>query len=553
MGTTRGPAECRNEVHPVTQPINQQTQQLRYAMNKLPFIVTAVTVLWATGCQQTRMQVPQSRSTAAAVPETKAPAPAPAPGYGPTYATFEEGGVLWKRGSMAFPTGLRESSGLLVEKTLPAEVLVGQKFDYAYKLSNLTDYPIHMVTLADRVSANFTSAEVDPKPSDTRDGVATWQLGTLGPKETKTIRVKGSSAEEGTVTTCGWATYSPLLCEDVRVVKAALQLTKNAPAEVILCDPIPMTLTVKNAGSSGLTGVKVSDALPQGLTSDGKSALSWDIGNLAPGESKEIKFNSAASATGKYVNAAKATSAQGVQAEASSTTVVREPALAITCTAPEQRYMGRPFEVCFSVVNKGDAVAAASVLEVPIPAGATFKSATAGGQATASAVVWNLGALAPNAPKEVCATFVSAEAGAFKFVGAVKGVCAKPATTTCQTLVVGVSALLLEKADDPDPIAVGETTTYTVKVTNQGTADDTNIRMVVEFPAEIAPVSASNGGVVEGRRVTFPAFPRLTPKQAFTYTIKAKGEKVGDARVRFVRTSDGIPAPTSAEESTRVY
>ena len=86
---------------------------------------------------------------------------------------------------MAFPTGLRESSGLLIEKTVPAEVMVGQKFDYVYKVSNLTDYPIHMVTLSDRVSPNFTPADADPKPADTRDGVATWQVGTLGPKRAR--------------------------------------------------------------------------------------------------------------------------------------------------------------------------------------------------------------------------------------------------------------------------------------------------------------------------------------------------------------------------------
>ncbi|HEY5913877.1 MAG TPA: hypothetical protein VJA21_25085 [Verrucomicrobiae bacterium] len=454
---------------------------------------------------------------------------------------------------MAFPTGLRESSGLLIEKTVPAEVMVGQKFDYVYKVSNLTDYPIHMVTLSDRVSPNFTPADADPKPADTRDGVATWQVGTLGPKESKTIHIKGSSAEEGSISTCGWATYSPLLCEDIKVVKANLQLVKTAPAEVIICDPIPMTLVVKNTGSSALTSVKVQDSLPQGLTSDGKTGLSFDAGNLAPGESKEFKFNANASAKGKFVNQAKATSAQGVQAEATSTTVVHEPVLAITCTAPDQRYMGRPFDVCFTVVNKGDAPAAGTLLDVPLPAGLTFKSATAGGRSADGKVTWDLGAVAPNVPKEVCATVVSATGGTFRFNGTTRGTCAKPVSTTCQTVVVGVSALLLEKADDPDPISVGETTTYTVKVTNQGTADDTNIKMVVEFPAEISPVSASNGGVVEGKRVTFPAFPRLTPKQAFTYTIQAKGEKVGDARVRFIRTSDGIPAPTTAEESTRVY
>ena len=103
------------------------------------------------------------------------------------------------------------------------------------------------------------------------------------------------------------------------------------------------------------------------------------------------------------------------------------------------------------------------------------------------------------------------------------------------------------------PFRVGETTTYKVRVTNQGTADDTNIKMIVQFTAEIDPVSASNGGVVNGKTVTFPPYPRLGAKQAFEYTIVGKGAKVGDARTKFIRTSDSIPAPTTSEESTRVY
>ncbi len=454
---------------------------------------------------------------------------------------------------MGFPTGLRESSGLLVEKTVPAEVLAGQKFDYAYKVSNLTDYPIHMVTLADRVSPNFTPADADPKPSDSRDGVATWQLGTLGPKETKTVHVKGSSAEEGTVTTCGWATYSPLLCEDIKVVKANMKLVKQAPAEVIICDPIPMTLTVKNTGSSGLVGVKVSDTLPDGLTSDGKSSLAFDAGNLAPGDSRDFKFNAMASKTGEFVNKATAASAQGVTAEASSTTVVREPVLTVACTAPEQRYMGRPFDVTFTVVSKGDTAAAGTVLEVPIPSGLTFNSATGGGQAAGNKVSWDMGSLAANASQNVSATFVGATAGTFQFSPSAKGTCAKLVSSSCQTRLVGVAAILLEKADDPDPVGVGETTTYTVKITNQGSADDNNVKMVVTIAPELVPVSATGDGAISGQVVTFPPVARLAPKEAVTYKIVAKGVKAGDGRTRFVLDSDMLQGAVTAEESTHVY
>lgn len=526
-------------------------------MKQKPTLVLtcALAGLFLAGCaQQQRRAYEPGPAMTTTPPQESAPTPAPTPppGYGPSYSRFQENGANWVRGSMAFPTGIRESSGLLIEKTVPAEVLVGQKFDYVYKVSNLTDYPLHMVTLVDRVTPNFTTAEASPKP-EMSDGLATWKIGTLGPKESKTIHVKGSSAEEGSVTTCGWATYSPLLCEDVRVVKAAIALTKTAPAEVLICDPIPMTLVVKNTGSSALSAVKVTDTLPEGLASDGKTSLTFDAGDLAPGQSKEFKFNATAARTGKFMNTAKVTSAQGISADASAATTVHQPVLAITCKAPEEQFIGRTYEVCYTVVNTGDAPSAGSTLQVEVPSGAAFKSATAGGRMSDGRVVWDLGTLPPNSPKDVCVTFSSDAAGTFQFRGTTKGACAKEVATACQTRVVGVSGLLLEKADNPDPVPVGGTTTYTVRVTNQGTADDTNVKMVVEFPAEISPVSASNGGVVEGKRVTFPPYPRLTPKANFSYTIQARGEKAGDARVTFIRTSDGIPAPTSAEESTRVY
>ncbi len=521
----------------------------RKELVRISFAAAAVML---AGCAQQQQRGTYHAVPAMAVVPQPQPPP-PSPGYGPSYETFEENGVHWIRGSMAFPTGLRESSGVLVEKVVPAEVLAGQPFDYSYKVSNLTDYPIHMVTLADRVSPNFTAAEIDPKPSAVRDGVATWQLETLGPKETKTIRVRGTSAEEGAVNTCGWVSYSPLLCEDVRVVKAALQLLKTAPQEAIICDPIPMTLTVKNTGSSALTGVKVTDALPEGLVSDGKSTLDFEVGNLAPGESRDIKFDAAAAKTGEFVTKAQATSAQGVQGEASTKTIVHEPVLTVACTAPPQQYMGRSFEVLFTVGNKGDAEAAGTILEVPIPGGLSVKAASNGGQATENKISWDLGSVAVNAPQQVSATFVGATAGNFQFSPTAKGTCAKPVESSCQTLLMGVAGILLEKADDPDPVEVGETTTYTVKVTNQGNADDHNVQVVVIVAPELTPVSATEGAIIDGQRVTFPVVPRLGGKEAVTHRILVKGAKAGDGRTRFELNSELLKTPLIAEESTHVY
>jgi uncharacterized repeat protein (TIGR01451 family) len=435
-------------------------------------------------------------------------------------------------------------------KTMPPEVSLGGEF--LAELHLTAQACAANVVVHDTVPANASYVRSEPAAT-VRGNQLTWRVGVLEAGESRDIKLWLKADQEGMIVNCASVSADPRTCAATRVVHPAIELTKTEPGEVVICDPIPMTLTVKNSGSSGLAGVKVTDALPEGLSSDGKSSLAFDAGNLAPGESKEFKFNAMASKTGEFVNKATASSAQGVSAEASATTVVHEPVLTVACTAPEQRFMGRPFDVTFTVANKGDTAAAGTVLELPVPEGLTVKAASNGGQTAGGKLSWDLGSLAASASANVSATFEGATAGNFQFSPAAKGSCAKQVSSSCQTVLVGVPAILLEKSDDPDPVGVGETTTYTVKITNQGTADDNNVRVVVTVGAELVPVSADSDGSISGQTVTFPAVPRLAPKAAVTYKVVAKGVKAGDARTHFDLTSDMLTTPVTAEESTHVY
>ena len=495
----------------------------------------ALAGLLLAGCAQQQQRGKYRPATAATTAPEVQPAPAPAPVPAPPPKT-----------TCSDPTwGLIKMS-----KTMPAEASLGGEFMAQLHLT--AQACAANVVVRDTVPANASYVRSEP-PATVNGSQLTWQVGDLESGDSRDIKLWLKAEQEGTILNCASVSADPRTCASTHVVHPAIQLTKKAPAEVVICDPIPMTLTVKNTGSSGLTAVKVDDPLPGGLSSDGKTSLGFDAGNLAPGESKEFKFDATAAKTGEFVNKAQATSAQGVKAEASSTTVVREPVLTVACTAPEQRYMGRPFDVTFTVGNKGDTAAAGTVLEVPVPEGLTVKSASNGGQTAGNKVSWDLGSLAASASQNVSATFVAPKAGSFQFSPSAKGSCAKLVSSACQTRVVGVAAILLEKADDPDPVGVGETTTYTVKITNQGSADDNNVKMVVTIAAELTPVSATGNGAISGQTVTFPAVARLAPKEAVTYSIVAKGVKAGDGRTRFELNSDMLTAPVIAEESTHVY
>ena len=227
--------------------------------------------------------------------------------------------------------------------------------------------------------------------------------------------------------------------------------------------------------------------------------------------------------------------------------------LLLDCQVTNQSLVGQRILTCVTLRNAGNVTQPQALVVLPLPAGTTLLEMSAGGQVTRESVSWPVASLAVGQGRQFCAIFKSSAPGVLTFQPYASAAQVPAVQSSCETTVVGVSGLLLETADDPDPVPIDGTTTYTVKVTNQGTASDRGVKIVVTFPEHLDPVQASHGGEVSGKVVKFPAVEQLAPKQAFAYTITARGVKAGDARVTFVRTSDEIPAPTMSEESTRVY
>ena len=494
----------------------------------------------------------QSKSTTTAAPTATSAKPAPAPaGY--------------RTAAAAFPTGNKETSALWVEKTVPAEVLVGQPFDVVYKVSNLTDLTLQDVTLTANAGSNFTPEQATPEPDKVDGNEGTWVIGDLPARGTKEIRIRGAAAAEGFVTGCGSVTFRPVLCETVKVVKPAIELVKTMPAQVIQCDPIAVKLVVRNNGSSALTGVRVADSLPAGLLTDGgQSSVAFDAGTLAPGESKEFAFNATATKTGVFKNPAKATSAQGVEAAAEASVKVVKPVLTLACETPVQKeilgvkyteFIGRPFTVCWEIKNTGDAPSAGTILYWPLSNDLTLRSTTDGGALKDGNVVWDLGTLAPGASKKVCATVsgnVSIED--FRLTAKVTGACAEPAVSACNVFIMGVNAILVEVVDDPDPIQVGEQTTYTVRVTNQGGGIDLRDLVIkAKFPEGMDPGVASNGGQISGKSVVWPTVAALPVKQSVSYTVTGKAVKAGDNRLEVEVMTRARQSPITETESTTAY
>lgn len=474
--------------------------------------------------------------------------------------------VLSKPAAAATPSSASTAATVAVEKIMPAEVLVGKPFEFIIKVSNQGATDLQEVILVDRTEGGARIEDASPKADQVNGPESTWRFDSLPARQSREVRVRAIATGETPITGCATATFRPAACATTRVVRPELQLTKSMPGEALLCDPIPVTLVVRNTGSSALNGVRITDRLPDGLgTESGESTRTFDVGRLTPGQSREFTFNTKAARTGRFVNPATVTSDEGAQATAEAAVNVLQPVLAIACQTPALRtlpgvqegfaqFIGRPFEVCWEIRNTGNAPSANASLQVNVPSGVDVRSAGDGGSASGNRISWNLGTLAPGAARKVCATLVAANAGSYSFEASASGACAAPANTRCTVPIQGVNAILVELVDDPDPIQVGERTTYTIRITNQGGGLDLlDVAVQAVFPEGLDPDSASNAGQLHGKTVTWAPVPALPLRQSITYTVRGVARAAGDQRVEVQVTTRARQTPITEFESTTVY
>ncbi len=450
-----------------------------------------------------------------------------------------------------------QSPRLNVEKIAPEELLVGKPAVIYIRVTNSGDMPAYQVEIRDTVPRGTKLLATRPQASVMPDGRLVWRVGTLPPGQEMSIEMEILPLQEGEVGSVAEVVFGTAAGARSRVTKPELELRVLAPETVLIGSPANLTLRISNPGSGPAAQVVVEAYLPQGLSHPAGSAIMYEVGPLAPGESRELSLALQTQAPGKHLCRLVAHGEPNLRVATEVPLEVTSPLLELHLSGSRRRFLDRQAVFELAVTNRGSAPARDVRLAVTLPPGVDFVSANNEGifDGPTRRVRWQLEELPVGETGTVRFVLLPRQVGKFQLEAVAEAERCTPAQDSLGIDVEGIAALQFQVQDLTDPVALGAETVYEIRVGNQGSKEAKGVRVTVTTPPGLR-ITQAEGPVryyTEAGRIIFDPIPDLPPKSEITFRVTAQAVRPGDQRIRVEVTSDELRTPIVKEESTNVF
>lgn len=418
---------------------------------------------------------------------------------------------------------------------------------------------------------------VSATPKATVDGREfLWSLPALPGGKQHTMQVIYKPTQTGNFNLAANARTSDNLKAEnsftVQAIEARLQISLSGPNTALVGESLPYQIVVKNAGSGAAQNVRVTAQFDAGLEVGGQPGpLNTTIDKLESGQEKTIPLALSPKQAGKSAVKAIVVADGNMQAETPASGIdVKKPEVKVEVYGPSRGYLNQEITWTVRVFNPSDVSIGNLVVRAALPPDFTFRSATNEGRLVSGAVEWNLGTAVGKQWADLQVTGVATRLGKSVLTAQVAGApidqrngefktvsMAKPFTSEKvegAIEILGVPALQLEVFDSADPVQVGQTVTYTVRIKNTGTLPANQIELTAELPPQMKALRAfgATNGKIDGQRIVFPPLETLRPNLLNVFTIEAQATSEGDGRFRAEVKSLSLGSPLRAEEATRI-
>ncbi|MGE3437347.1 MAG: CARDB domain-containing protein, partial [Blastocatellales bacterium] len=273
---------------------------------------------------------------------------------------------------------------------------------------------------------------------------------------------------------------------------------------------VTFTVTVTNGGPSSATGVEVKDLLPAGYTyvsDNGSGAYNsgtgiWTVGSLTNGQSKSLQITATVKATGPYANTAEVSKSNEKDPDSTpnnnnpneddqksvTPTPVPVADLSLNKTINNSTpNVGSNVTFTITVTNGGPSSATGVEVKDLLPAGYTYVSDNGSGAYNSGTGVWTAGTLTNGQSKSLQITATVKATGPYANTAEVSKSNEKDPDSTPNNnnpneddqksvtpAPAPVADLAITKTDGVTSVTSGNTTTYTIVVSNNGPSSANN-------------------------------------------------------------------------------
>jgi large repetitive protein len=383
------------------------------------------------------------------------------------------------------------------------------------------------VTVADALPAGLTLVDYVATQGNYAAGI--WNVGALSATENATLTVRARYAATGSAVVNTATISSPVPDPDpsdnTRSIGVPAQIADLSLAKTVsnatptLGGNVTYTITTRNAGPDGATGVVVRDTLPAGLllvsatpsqgTYDAATG-NWSVGAVANAGNATLTIIATVTGTQAIANVAEITKSDqfdpnsspnngdATENDQASATITPQFADLRTSKTVDNPQPGNNEIVAFTVevLNSGNAAAPNVIVNDALPAGLSFVAATPSTGTYSSATgVWTVGTLATNA-RATLTILATYTANGLKVTNTARATSDLPDPNPADnaasvTVPAEIADLSINKTVAPPRPQVGGEVTFTIVLSNAGPDTAKQVKVRDQLPAGLQYLSST--------------------------------------------------------------